>query len=138
MSPAGKIDKRDVAKHAHLNVVGMVGSIDNDFCGTDMTIGTDSALHRIMEVIDAITTTAQRCVTPVTPWPGQASRPASGGSHSPGEGRGHHSAGALGHGASHWGSSGFWPVVARLAQGEWPSALGAEFSENEPKGWSGA
>ncbi|XP_072117354.1 ATP-dependent 6-phosphofructokinase, liver type-like isoform X3 [Mobula birostris] len=37
----------------------MVGSIDNDFCGTDMTIGTDSALHRIMEVIDAITTTAQ-------------------------------------------------------------------------------
>nr|CAG4644822.1 EOG090X06XN [Leptodora kindtii] len=27
----------------------MVGSIDNDFCGTDMTIGTDSALHRIIE-----------------------------------------------------------------------------------------
>ncbi|XP_011811390.1 PREDICTED: ATP-dependent 6-phosphofructokinase, platelet type isoform X4 [Colobus angolensis palliatus] len=37
----------------------MVGSIDNDFCGTDMTIGTDSALHRIIEVIDAIMTTAQ-------------------------------------------------------------------------------
>lgn len=59
MSPAGKIDKRDVEKHAHLNVVGMVGSIDNDFCGTDMTIGTDSALHRIIEVVDAIMTTAQ-------------------------------------------------------------------------------
>ncbi|XP_029462331.1 ATP-dependent 6-phosphofructokinase, liver type isoform X2 [Rhinatrema bivittatum] len=44
---------------SHLNIVGLVGSIDNDFCGTDMTIGTDSALHRIMEVIDAITTTAQ-------------------------------------------------------------------------------
>ncbi|CAB1314988.1 unnamed protein product [Coregonus sp. 'balchen'] len=43
----------------HLNIVGMVGSIDNDFCGTDMTIGTDSALHRIIEVVDAITTTAQ-------------------------------------------------------------------------------
>lgn len=42
----------------HLNVVGMVGSIDNDFCGTDMTIGTDSALHRIIESIDAIVTTA--------------------------------------------------------------------------------
>ncbi|KAF6270536.1 phosphofructokinase, platelet [Rhinolophus ferrumequinum] len=55
----GKIDKRDVEKHAHLNVVGMVGSIDNDFCGTDMTIGTDSALHRIIEVVDAIMTTAQ-------------------------------------------------------------------------------
>lgn len=32
----------------------------NDFCGTDMTIGTDSALHRIIEVVDAIMTTAQR------------------------------------------------------------------------------
>lgn len=41
-------------------MVGMVGSIDNDFCGTDMTIGTDSALHRIIEVVDAIMTTAQR------------------------------------------------------------------------------
>uniref|UniRef100_A0A452UQV6 6-phosphofructokinase n=1 Tax=Ursus maritimus TaxID=29073 RepID=A0A452UQV6_URSMA len=48
-----------VEQHAHLNVVGMVGSIDNDFCGTDMTIGTDSALHRIIEVVDAIMTTAQ-------------------------------------------------------------------------------
>lgn len=38
----------------------MVGSIDNDFCGTDMTVGTDSALHRIIEVVDAIMTTAQR------------------------------------------------------------------------------
>lgn len=43
---------------AHLNIVGMVGSIDNDFCGTDMTIGTDSALHRIIDAIDAIVTTA--------------------------------------------------------------------------------
>jgi len=40
--------------------VGMVGSIDNDFCGTDMTIGTDSALHRIMESVDTISTTASR------------------------------------------------------------------------------
>uniref|UniRef100_F1RX49 ATP-dependent 6-phosphofructokinase n=1 Tax=Sus scrofa TaxID=9823 RepID=F1RX49_PIG len=55
----GKIDKEAVQRHGHLNVVGMVGSIDNDFCGTDMTIGTDSALHRIMEVVDAIMTTAQ-------------------------------------------------------------------------------
>ncbi|KAM4828458.1 ATP-dependent 6-phosphofructokinase, platelet type [Thomomys bottae] len=55
----GKIDNEAVQKYAHLNVVGMVGSIDNDFCGTDMTIGTDSALHRIIEVVDAIMTTAQ-------------------------------------------------------------------------------
>ena len=38
--------------------MGMVGSIDNDFCGTDMTIGTDSALHRIVEAVDAIIPTA--------------------------------------------------------------------------------
>lgn len=41
-----------------INIVGMVGSIDNDFCGTDMTIGTDSALHRIIESVDSISTTA--------------------------------------------------------------------------------
>ncbi len=46
--------------NSHLHIVGMVGSIDNDFCGTDMTIGTDSALHRIIEAIDAIVTTASR------------------------------------------------------------------------------
>uniref|UniRef100_A0A8D3CSJ2 6-phosphofructokinase n=1 Tax=Scophthalmus maximus TaxID=52904 RepID=A0A8D3CSJ2_SCOMX len=45
--------------NSELHIVGMVGSIDNDFCGTDMTIGTDSALHRIIEVVDAIMTTAQ-------------------------------------------------------------------------------
>uniref|UniRef100_A0A2K6GY06 6-phosphofructokinase type C n=1 Tax=Propithecus coquereli TaxID=379532 RepID=A0A2K6GY06_PROCO len=55
----GQIDQDAVQKYAYLNVVGMVGSIDNDFCGTDMTIGTDSALHRIIEVVDAIMTTAQ-------------------------------------------------------------------------------
>ncbi|XP_031215510.1 ATP-dependent 6-phosphofructokinase, platelet type isoform X2 [Mastomys coucha] len=55
----GEIDKDTVQKYSHLNVVGIVGSIDNDFCGTDMTIGTDSAMHRIVEVIDAIMTTAQ-------------------------------------------------------------------------------
>ncbi|CAO2608545.1 ATP-dependent 6-phosphofructokinase, liver type [Lemmus lemmus] len=55
----GKITETTAQKYAHLSIAGLVGSIDNDFCGTDMTIGTDSALHRIMEVIDAITTTAQ-------------------------------------------------------------------------------
>ena len=46
-----KITKDQSETCSHLNIVGMVGSIDNDFCGTDMTIGTDSALHRIIEVI---------------------------------------------------------------------------------------
>ncbi|XP_047203323.1 phosphofructokinase, muscle b isoform X1 [Girardinichthys multiradiatus] len=56
---AGKILANEAKNSSHLNIVGMVGSIDNDFCGTDMTIGTDSALHRIIEIVDAITTTAQ-------------------------------------------------------------------------------
>ena len=57
---SGKItaDQREANKH--LKIAGLVGSIDNDFCGTDMTIGTDSALHRIIEAVDAIATTALR------------------------------------------------------------------------------
>ncbi len=46
------------ARHPRLVVVGLVGSIDNDAAGTDMTIGTDTALHRITEAIDAIGSTA--------------------------------------------------------------------------------
>ncbi|MFN2254292.1 MAG: 6-phosphofructokinase [Candidatus Promineifilaceae bacterium] len=42
----------------HLAVAGLVGSIDNDMHGTDMTIGTDSALQRIVEAVDAISSTA--------------------------------------------------------------------------------
>jgi 6-phosphofructokinase 1 len=41
-----------------LAVVGLVGSIDNDMWGTDMTIGADSALHRISSAVDAISSTA--------------------------------------------------------------------------------
>ncbi|XP_068736354.1 ATP-dependent 6-phosphofructokinase, muscle type-like isoform X1 [Montipora capricornis] len=55
---SGAISKEVASKNNALNIVGMVGSIDNDFCGTDMTIGADSALHRIFEAVDAITTTA--------------------------------------------------------------------------------
>ncbi len=52
------ITAEQAVKNAHLNIVGMVGSIDNDFCGTDMTIGTDSALHRIIDAVDCIIPTA--------------------------------------------------------------------------------
>ena len=41
-----------------MTVVGLIGSIDNDAFGTDMTIGADTALHRITEAIDAIGSTA--------------------------------------------------------------------------------
>ncbi|XP_036425560.1 ATP-dependent 6-phosphofructokinase, liver type [Colossoma macropomum] len=54
----GRITAETAKRYGNLNIVGLVGSIDNDFCGTDMTIGADSALHRIMEIVDAITTTA--------------------------------------------------------------------------------
>lgn len=43
---------------ANLALVGLVGSIDNDMAGTDMTIGADTALHRIAEAVDAISSTA--------------------------------------------------------------------------------
>uniref|UniRef100_A0A671N617 ATP-dependent 6-phosphofructokinase n=1 Tax=Sinocyclocheilus anshuiensis TaxID=1608454 RepID=A0A671N617_9TELE len=56
---SGEISEEASQIYSALHIVGMVGSIDNDFCGTDMTIGTDSALHRIIEVVDAIMTTAQ-------------------------------------------------------------------------------
>ena len=54
----GKIDAEEIAKYQSLRIVGMVGSIDNDMHGTDMTIGADTALHRIVEAIDAISSTA--------------------------------------------------------------------------------
>ena len=45
-------------RNPQLRIVGLVGSIDNDMAGTDMTIGADSALHRITEAVDAISSTA--------------------------------------------------------------------------------
>ena len=55
---SGKISAKQAAEHQSLLIVGMVGSIDNDFTGTEMTIGADSALHRITDAVDAITSTA--------------------------------------------------------------------------------
>ncbi|MBP9805829.1 MAG: 6-phosphofructokinase [Candidatus Accumulibacter sp.] len=54
----GEIDEQTARQHPALMVAGLVGSIDNDMVGTDMTIGADSAMHRITEAIDAITSTA--------------------------------------------------------------------------------
>jgi 6-phosphofructokinase 1 len=54
----GTLDAETAARHPFLGIVGLVGSIDNDFSGTDMTIGADTALHRITEALDAITSTA--------------------------------------------------------------------------------
>lgn len=54
----GVITAEQAEAHERLVIAGLVGSIDNDMVGTDMTIGTDSALHRITEAIDAIASTA--------------------------------------------------------------------------------
>ena len=54
----GRVCEEEADCCGYLNVVGLVGSIDNDMCGTDMTIGTDTALHRIIEAIDCLTSTA--------------------------------------------------------------------------------
>ncbi len=54
----GRIDRETAERHPALMIAGLVGSIDNDMIGTDMTIGADSALHRIVEAIDSISSTA--------------------------------------------------------------------------------
>ncbi|HSM59023.1 MAG TPA: 6-phosphofructokinase [Candidatus Sulfomarinibacteraceae bacterium] len=53
-----RISEELAVHHSHLAIAGLVGSIDNDMFGTDVTIGADSALHRITEAVDAISSTA--------------------------------------------------------------------------------
>ncbi|KAI5289516.1 6-phosphofructokinase, alpha subunit [Ascosphaera aggregata] len=47
-----------VEPHRFLNIVGTVGSIDNDMSGTDSTIGCYSSLHRICSAVDDVFDTA--------------------------------------------------------------------------------
>ena len=54
----GLLEEERADAHRTLWLVGVVGSIDNDMSGTDMTIGADTALHRIVEAVDAIQSTA--------------------------------------------------------------------------------
>ncbi|KAH6648762.1 phosphofructokinase-domain-containing protein [Truncatella angustata] len=54
----GELKEEQVAPYRHLNIVGLVGSIDNDLSGTDNTIGAASALSRICEMVDYIEATA--------------------------------------------------------------------------------
>ncbi len=55
---SGELTQGEAKEAHHLTVAGLVGSIDNDMHGTDMTIGADSALQRIVEAVDAISSTA--------------------------------------------------------------------------------
>ncbi|KAI1392538.1 6-phosphofructokinase [Hypoxylon trugodes] len=54
----GQLEAKQVEPYKHLNIVGLVGSIDNDLSGTDATIGAYSALARICEMVDYIEATA--------------------------------------------------------------------------------
>ena len=54
----GELSEDQIAPYKHLNIVGLVGSIDNDLSGTDATIGCYSALARICEMVDYIEATA--------------------------------------------------------------------------------
>jgi len=55
---AGEVPADVAAAHPVLRLVGLAASIDNDMSGTDMTIGADTALHRITEALDSIRSTA--------------------------------------------------------------------------------
>jgi 6-phosphofructokinase 1 len=52
------ISEETCEKCKFLSIVGLVGSIDNDMCGTEITIGANSSLHRIVEAVDSISSTA--------------------------------------------------------------------------------
>ena len=54
----GEVPADVAARHPFLALVGLTGSIDNDMPGTDMTLGADTALHRITAAVDALNTTA--------------------------------------------------------------------------------
>lgn len=54
----GQVSAELAAAHQSLTIAGLVGSIDNDLVGVDSTIGADTALHRILEAIDALSSTA--------------------------------------------------------------------------------
>ena len=49
---------QELARDGDIPVIGLPGTIDNDLCGTDSTIGYDTALNTIMECVDKIRDTA--------------------------------------------------------------------------------
>ncbi|KZF22696.1 6-phosphofructokinase [Xylona heveae TC161] len=53
-----ELTTEQVEPFRHLNIVGMVGSIDNDMSSTDATIGAYSSLARICQAVDFIDATA--------------------------------------------------------------------------------
>ncbi len=58
LAAEGEVDPLLAKSTPTIPIAGIIGSIDNDMDGTDMTIGADTALHRITEAVDAISSTA--------------------------------------------------------------------------------
>lgn len=54
----GLLTQESAEAHPQVTIVGLPGSIDNDQVGSDATIGSDTALHRVVEAIDCIFSTA--------------------------------------------------------------------------------
>ena len=54
----GELKQDEIEPFQHLNIVGLVGSIDNDMSGTDATIGCYSSLERICGAVDDVFDTA--------------------------------------------------------------------------------
>ncbi|KAL5365264.1 phosphofructokinase-domain-containing protein [Aspergillus floccosus] len=54
----GELTQEQVNPYKVLNIVGLVGSIDNDMSGTDATIGCYSSLTRICDAVDDVFDTA--------------------------------------------------------------------------------
>ncbi|CAG8891907.1 unnamed protein product [Penicillium egyptiacum] len=55
---SGELSPEQVEPYKVLNIVGLVGSIDNDMSGTDATIGCYSSLTRICDAVDDVFDTA--------------------------------------------------------------------------------
>ncbi|BFZ14943.1 hypothetical protein BsWGS_17982 [Bradybaena similaris] len=58
LAEKGLVDKIKTHKCRHLKIVCILASITNEIANTDLTIGVNSALHRIVESIDAISSTS--------------------------------------------------------------------------------
>ena len=59
LKQTGRIEAAAAAKLPIFQIIGLVGSIDNDMCGFSTTIGADTAMQRIVDACDALITTAE-------------------------------------------------------------------------------
>ncbi len=58
LASEGRLTKEEIKNTPTLQVIGLPGSIDNDLYGTNMSIGTDTALRNIVVATDMLSSTA--------------------------------------------------------------------------------